>query len=108
MLVYDGCDLHADWVGQAVALWRRGDIRLWSYFEVAASQVGYYAGSDGHNVFGPENFGVDAFVINALSLARSFLGQTGTGPAWPYLLALLELVTDVEHRKDERDLPPVS
>src|ERR1043166_9349471 len=37
------------------------------------------AGGDGHDVFGPENFGGHAFVINTLGLAHSFLGQTAGG-----------------------------
>src|SRR2546425_641879 len=32
--------------------------------------------SDGHNVFGPENFGGHSFVIDSLGLAHGFLSQS--------------------------------
>src|SRR5215472_7536446 len=37
------------------------------------------AGSNGYDVFGPEDFGGQAFVINVLGLAHRFLGQTAGG-----------------------------
>jgi len=38
-----------------------------------------HAGGDGHDVFGSENLGGYAFVVNAPGLAHGFLGQAGGG-----------------------------
>src|SRR3974390_184564 len=38
-----------------------------------------HTGSDGHEVFGTENFGGHAFVIDSLGLAHRFLSQAAGG-----------------------------
>ena len=53
------------------------EIRLLEHLLDARLVLGpAHAGGYGHNVFGAENFRRHAFVINMLSLAHGFLGQS--------------------------------